>query len=161
MGSPLYHRSALLPSGTLFAFFWRVLGSPLQATKPKTDALDVFFPMATGHLMWITDATAKQRMTQLPSFSKKGTLIKLSRWFSWNQVCDEVMVKRPLGTAVSSIPRPSALRRGSARPGASPWAAAGSTSPRLWPARGEGSVSSPYVFCVVCFAFSGVPVVFH
>ena len=33
------------------------------------------------------------QMLQLPSFSKKGALVKLARWFGWNEVCNEMLAE--------------------------------------------------------------------
>ena len=39
----------------------------------------------------IADDELWDRMATLPSFENKGTLIKMSRWFSWNQVVADMM----------------------------------------------------------------------
>ena len=41
----------------------------------------------------VPDNELWDRMLQLPSFSKKGALVKLARWFSWSEVCNEMLAE--------------------------------------------------------------------
>ena len=44
-----------------------------------------------GQTNVINDRLLFEAMTELESFKNKGTLIKPSRWFSWNQCCEEFL----------------------------------------------------------------------
>ena len=39
----------------------------------------------------VNDIRLFESLSELPSFKKKGTLIKPARWFSWNQCCEEFL----------------------------------------------------------------------